>query len=330
MGGGTSIVEALVLGRVAVGVDVNPVACVITRAKTTPLSPADKEALVSWSRDRQLLSALSRVELLPDRRLRNVPPIVWRAVLPMVLSLERLRFRRRKDFARCAVLRVAQWALESRHVSDDPDTIWNKLGSLVEIMVEDNDGLIASGSTFAVSKRQMVNRRFLYQGDVVAACNDESFFSRFGRPKLVLTSPPYPGVHVLYHRLQVGGRRETPLPFWIAGVEDGHGPAHYTMGGRTASGLRSYYSRITGAYVAMKRLMDPRGVVVQLVGFSDPESQLSMYLNAMESAGFVEIGQSHGDQGSRLVRNVPNRKWYTQAGVSDYESQETLLIHRPA
>ena len=33
--------------------------------------------------------------------------------------------------------------------------------------------------------------------------------------KLVLTSPPYPGVHVLYHRWQVQGRRETPAPFWI-------------------------------------------------------------------------------------------------------------------
>jgi hypothetical protein len=40
-------------------------------------------------------------------------------------------------------------------------------------------------------------------------------------PKLVLTSPPYPGVHVLYHRWQVDGRKETPLPFMIAGKLDG-------------------------------------------------------------------------------------------------------------
>lgn len=35
-------------------------------------------------------------------------------------------------------------------------------------------------------------------------------------PGLILTSPPYPGVHVLYHRWQVQGRKETPAPFWIA------------------------------------------------------------------------------------------------------------------
>ena len=35
-------------------------------------------------------------------------------------------------------------------------------------------------------------------------------------PRLVVTSPPYPGVHVLYHRWQVDGRKEAPLPFMIA------------------------------------------------------------------------------------------------------------------
>ena len=42
-------------------------------------------------------------------------------------------------------------------------------------------------------------------------------------PRPVLTSPPYPGVHVLYHRWQVDGRKEAPGPFWIAGKLDGAG-----------------------------------------------------------------------------------------------------------
>ena len=32
-------------------------------------------------------------------------------------------------------------------------------------------------------------------------------------PQLILTSPPYPGVYVLYHRWKIGGRRESPAPF---------------------------------------------------------------------------------------------------------------------
>jgi tRNA G10 N-methylase Trm11 len=38
MGGGTSAVEALAMGRRFLGIDINPLSIVIARAKTTPLS----------------------------------------------------------------------------------------------------------------------------------------------------------------------------------------------------------------------------------------------------------------------------------------------------
>ena len=59
-------------------------------------------------------------------------------------------------------------------------------------------------------------------------------------PKLVLTSPPYPGVHVLYHRWQVDGRKEAPLPFMIANKLDGAGSSYYTMGDRKYRLRRTY------------------------------------------------------------------------------------------
>ncbi len=39
MGCGTTLVEAIISGRKAVGVDINPVAWLITKAKTTPINP---------------------------------------------------------------------------------------------------------------------------------------------------------------------------------------------------------------------------------------------------------------------------------------------------
>jgi site-specific DNA-methyltransferase (cytosine-N4-specific) len=44
-GSGTTLVEALTLKRHAVGVDANPLACLITEAKTTPLHPDDVSVL---------------------------------------------------------------------------------------------------------------------------------------------------------------------------------------------------------------------------------------------------------------------------------------------
>jgi hypothetical protein len=56
-------------------------------------------------------------------------------------------------------------------------------------------------------------------GDAIDLGNIADFAER--KAKLIVTSPPYPGVHVLYHRWHVDGRRETPAPYWIAGCNDG-------------------------------------------------------------------------------------------------------------
>ena len=46
MGGGTTVVEALANGRIALGADINPLAHFVTTAKTTPLSSRDKEVIL--------------------------------------------------------------------------------------------------------------------------------------------------------------------------------------------------------------------------------------------------------------------------------------------
>jgi len=46
-GSGTTLVESLVLKRHAIGIDANPLACLISRAKTSRLSAADLDALTT-------------------------------------------------------------------------------------------------------------------------------------------------------------------------------------------------------------------------------------------------------------------------------------------
>jgi DNA modification methylase len=43
MGSGTTLVEAIVHGKRAYGTDINPVAVLITKAKTTPIEPQRKK-----------------------------------------------------------------------------------------------------------------------------------------------------------------------------------------------------------------------------------------------------------------------------------------------
>src|SRR5262245_15382162 len=61
---------------------------------------------------------------------------------------------------------------------------------------------------------------------------DDRYLSGLKSPRLIVTSPPYPGIHVLYHRWQVDGGKESPLPFLIANKLDGAGSSCYTMGDR--------------------------------------------------------------------------------------------------
>jgi hypothetical protein len=148
-----------------------------------------------------------------------------------------------------------------------------------------------------------------------------------GRPTLVITSPPYPGVNVLYHRWQIGGRKETAVPYWIANRLDGHGLKYYTLGGSSQTGLREYFILIEATFARLRDILADSATVIQLIGFSDIEQQLPRYLAAMAGAGFREVPYWQGIAPDRIWRQVPSRRWYATAKGGLASSQEILLIH---
>ena len=117
------------------------------------------------------------------------------------------------------------------------------------------------------------------------------------------------------------------MPYWIAGIQDGHYASYYTMGSRTELGLRNYFAGIVAAFGNLRQIAVPETIVVQLISFSDKVAQLPMYLDAMNRAGFEETSIRGID--SQQIRQVPNRKWYTQRRARNDASREVLLVHRP-
>ena len=159
---------------------------------------------------------------------------------------------------------------------------------------------------------------------------DDQRFARWPAPRLVVTSPPYPGVHVLYHRWQVDGRKEAPLPFMIANKLDGAGSSYYTMGDRKYPELATYFANIKSTMSSVAALADELTVVVQMVAFSDPSWQLPRYLETMEEAGLQEmlLATLSKERDGRLWRSVPNRRWYSDQRGETPGSKEVVLIHR--
>ena len=147
-------------------------------------------------------------------------------------------------------------------------------------------------------------------------------------PKLLLTSPPYPGIHVLYHRWQVDGRKEAPAPFWIAGKLDGAGLSYYTMGDRKNPGLTSYFENLEASFRSIAAMAGPDTTIVQMIAFSEAEWQLPRYLEVMQECGLEEDiswGMVEGD--GRLWRDVPNRRWHAQQRSKSPGAKEVVLVH---
>jgi hypothetical protein len=231
---------------------------------------------------------------------------------------------RQEVAARAVLLGGTQKGLDGRQVTATPDQLHGYVSESLDELLDGISHLVKVVRQYGRRSSQIERMRILRLGSADALARSRGLNRIAGKASLVVTSPPYPGVHVLYHRWQVAGRSETALPYWIADSEDGLGPTHYTMGGRSKLGEERYYSTLAGTWGALRRLLAPGATVVQLVAFANPARQLPRYLDAMAAAGFEHIGS----EGALPWRTVPNRRWYYRVSPGREIAREALLVHR--
>jgi hypothetical protein len=332
VGGGTSLVEALASGREAVGVDINPLAEFVARVKCTVFSEAELDTLEAWAaRVPAVVKIHGRsVEFTEYAELGyykhlNHPSRWWlrKGIEQALASAIRLGKPRLEAFGRCAVLRTAQWALDGTRKHTSIDEFRTALGEIATQMIEG-----ARELRIAVRENGRHPVTILHRN--AAGLEDDERLTEMGAPRLILTSPPYPGVHVLYHRWQVDGRKEAPLPFMIANKLDGAGSSYYTMGDRRYPDLRTYFEKIKATMSSVAALADKRTIIVQMLAFSEPRWQLQRYLQTMEEVGLTEVflPALSKEADGRLWRSLPSRRWYSQQRGETPGSQEVVLIHQ--
>jgi hypothetical protein len=123
MGGGTTLVEARALGRRSIGTDINSLGVFLAETKTSLFKQAELRNLRSWAHSlipklnlrRRSVHARDWAELGYHRNIsgRSTWPI--RKTLELALpSVQHLESGREQRFARCVLLRTAQWALDCR------------------------------------------------------------------------------------------------------------------------------------------------------------------------------------------------------------------------
>ena len=92
-----------------------------------------------------------------------------------------------------------------------------------------------------------------------------------------------------------------------------------------------YQANVRACFQSVAALMGPESILVQLVAYSEPETQLPAYLETLASAGLREqFLDTPSSVSGRVHRRVPNRKWYAAALGDIPASQEILLVHQKA
>jgi DNA methylase len=331
VGGGTSVVEALAANRRSFGTDISTLATFVSKAKTLLPGEAKLHELERWLPElsASICMAAEEPQFTPWAEagyMRNMgTPSRWRlrkAISQAVATIEGAAEPDLEMLARCIVLRTAHWALDGR----------KRLPSVSEF----RHALSVSGRTVTDGARELARQvgadplhPLILNRSAVGLEYDPRVLA-VGSPRLIVTSPPYPGVHVLYHRWQVDGRKETPAPFFIANAHDGSGAAYYTLGDRKAAGLRGYFEQLEAALRSAAAIAGNETMLIQVVAFAQPQWQLPAYLATAGNAGWTEIGlrslQLEGD--GRLWRAVPNRKWHANRRGETGGAREVVLFHR--
>ncbi|MGH9737324.1 MAG: DNA methyltransferase [Candidatus Acidiferrales bacterium] len=326
MGGGTVVVEGVAAGRRVVGNDLNSLAAFIAKVKVTSLTSAELRAIRQWAIEHIPLFSYTQPakdlnQFVDSPKTKNLSLVrarfIKKVVAAALATIVDLPTETSRDFAKCIVLRVSQWALDGREHHTPLNDFRAKLSAVAEEMLEASRAL---GTILQANN----SRATLLNMDASLLDRSPVFSSDGQKAALVVTSPPYPGVHVLYHRWQVDGRRETPAPYWIAGCSDGQGASFYNFADRRESAADAYFEKSLNTLKTVRRVMHDGGHIVQLLAFNRPEDQLPRYLDNMRDAGFAEsrIGRS------RIWRQVPNRKWHAALLGKTNSSHEVILVHR--
>jgi DNA modification methylase len=338
-GGGTSLVEAVALGRKAAGFDISSLAVFLSRTKITPLSIHDKREILAWAavmETAELEKVESEFDTIEEQShyLRNLPDEARSCFETIIHWTELLPKERQRSFVRLILLSVGQWALDCKTEVPTWPTLRFEFCSRVKLVAEQHfEFLTQAAATNNMPRCRLTQMRRIINCSSENSRGDGRIPSDWLPAKLVLTSPPYPGVHVVYHRWQINGRKETPAPFWLANSRDGAGEAYYCLGRRNETGLKTYFDRLGRAFTSVRGLVGKNSLVVQLVAFSQPEWQLPAYLQAMGDAGFNEllpVCETEYLFENRIWRQVPGRKWYANQKGKTESSKEVLLLHMTA
>lgn len=202
-GSGTALVEAIAMGLDAVGVDVNPLACLITKVKTTPLTDGFNAIINKVVRGTREQLSTGTMEIPPIPRLDHwFKPDVQKALTALTNQINQETQMVFRDALKVAIssiiVRVSNQESDTRYAAIEKNvSSEDVIGSFQRAAINVAQALHSfSDDLFRrLGKATIINRDILTvkPGDLP---------SNVG---LVVTSPPYPNAYEywLYHKYRM-------------------------------------------------------------------------------------------------------------------------------
>jgi DNA modification methylase len=281
VGGGTTLVEALTNNRHSIGFDVSPIAAFVSEVKTTILNETQLEEIHNWAEivsTKTIKNKKSQVTFYDDEGyLNNLPWTIKKSIEILLEDIELLNDEYEQKLVKCAILKTAQWAIDCRKNIPSSKEFRKKFLTHINLFIKGTKELATavSKNSFGCKPRPMC---IISNSSAENICNSLELKSLPQKPKLVITSPPYIGVQVLYHQWQVQSRKRTRTPFWVINSLDGHGSSFYTFGHYTTHSKKKYFEVAENAFKSIHSVLHDDGIIVQLVGFSNHKNFLNKYL----------------------------------------------------
>ena len=332
-GSGTTLVEALQLKRHAVGIDANPLAALISRAKTTPLDEANLAALAAHK------DACRRLVQSIDPHIgdlfhggRPFQSSAWRPAQqicefwfePHVVE-ELAELRQLTDAMPVeAAKRLCQTALSAIIVAvskQDSDTRYVRRdkavapGDTVRRYLSQLDA--ATGAVRELSS--LVEDHLscqVFNMDVLDAPDTEAF-------DLVVTSPPYPNAYSyhLYHRTRLAWLGHDHEQF--KKVEIGS-HRKYSAKGRNRATAATFQREFKQIFHWLRGRLRPRGHACLVIGDSTLDGRridnASLIADAGAGAGFRET--------ARMERTIaPTRKAFNPR-IGGIKTEKLLMLRK--
>lgn len=312
-GCGTTLVEAFLNNRCAIGNDFNPLATLISKVKTTLIPLSEFEHLEKKLRETKRYIDLDywkiehRANNLPNRTVSKIfnKAIIGKleAIREMILELKEEGHNDLYDFARVAL----------------SSTIWS--------LVENGNGLDVENSF--IKKTQMMKKEILEMSKIISNPafvkvihgDARNLQIESSSVDLIVTSPPY--VNALdYYRVHMYNMLWLGMDFDIFRKHEIGGHSHFIMNRFRL--LSEYLGDMLRAMIEMNRILKPGKICAIVVGNSSLEYELieshKYFSSFANKVGFKHI--------KTYFRNIDKTKKYTSADIGQIDDEYIVVLKK--